>query len=80
MYNKVLDIILEICQDETLSQNPEMDLLDNDIIDSMAFLEIISALEDEFDIQIQPTQVPPNVWKNIKNITDFVENKIKEKE
>ena len=37
-------------------------LLENEILDSMAFIELISCLEDEFDIEIQPTQVKPDIY------------------
>ena len=47
--------------------------LENDILDSFAFIELINALNDEFDIEIQPTQVKPTTWRTVKGIVQMVE-------
>ena len=80
MYNRILEIIVDICQEEIIKSDPDINLIESDLIDSMAFIEIISTLEDEFEIQIQPTQVPYEVWSSVEKITKFVESKINEKE
>lgn len=48
-------------------------MLENEILDSLAFIELITALEDEFNIEIQPTQVEPDTWRSVKLITKLVE-------
>lgn len=79
MYNKVLEIVINICQVDIIRKDPNIDLLENDCIDSMDFIELIAALEEEFDIELQPTQIPNEVWKNVENLSKFIENKVKEK-
>ena len=37
------------------------------------FIELINALNDEFDIEIQPTQVKPTTWRTVKGIVQMVE-------
>ena len=77
MKDRIIEIIEEISNRTDLKNNPNIDLLDSDIIDSLTFIELISALEDEFDIEIQPTQIPADTWRNIESITNMVEDKIK---
>lgn len=74
MENKVLDIIVEVCGDETIKDNLDIDLIENDILDSLAFIELIAKLEEEFNIEIQPTQVNPNSWRTVKSIVELVES------
>lgn len=74
MEEKIIKIIENLTGYQELKENKEMDLLENEILDSLAFIELITALEEEFDIEIQPTQVEPNTWRTIKNITDFVKS------
>lgn len=50
----------------------ETDLIEEDILDSLAFLELISELEETFDIEIQPTQVPSDTWRRIDSIVEMV--------
>ena len=55
--HRVINIIAEICENETIKDNLDIDLIENEILDSLAFITLISRLEEEFDIEIQPTQV-----------------------
>lgn len=73
MENKIIEIIEEISGYKDLNANKDIDLLENEIIDSLGFIELISCLEDEFDIEIQPTQVNPDTWRCVENIKRMVE-------
>ncbi|CDB31531.1 putative uncharacterized protein [Clostridium sp. CAG:575] len=55
------------------------DLLEEDILDSLAFIELIAELENTFNIEIQPTQVPSDTWQNIDNIVKMVEAHMEKK-
>lgn len=55
-----------------LRENKDIDLLKNEILDSLAFIELITSLEEEFDIEIQPTQVNPNTWRSVSQIAELV--------
>ena len=74
MENKIIDIIVEICGDESLRDNLEYDLLENDVLDSLAFITLMSRLEEEFNIEIQPTQIKPESWETINSIIELVKN------
>lgn len=74
MENKIIEILVEVCGDENIKENSDIDLIENDILDSLAFIELISRLEEEFDIEIQPTQVNPNSWRTVKSIVELVKN------
>lgn len=56
MKDKIIDIIEEVSGYEELRTNLDIDLLKNEILDSLAFIELISTLNDEFNIEIQPTR------------------------
>ncbi len=73
MEEKIIQIIENISDYNDLKENKDIDLLEENILDSLAFIELISALEDEFDIEVQPTQVNPDTWRNVKDIVNLVE-------
>ena len=73
MEEKIIAIIENLTGYTKLKENRDIDLLENEILDSLAFIELITTLEEEFDIEIQPAQVEPNTWRNIKKISDLVE-------
>lgn len=74
MEEKIIEIIENLTGYKKLKENRDIDLLENEILDSLAFIELITTLEEEFDIEIQPTQVEPNTWRNIKQISDLVKS------
>ena len=73
MEEKIISIIENLTGYTKLKENRDIDLLENEILDSLAFIELITTLEEEFDIEIQPTQVEANTWRNIQKISDLVE-------
>ena len=73
MKHKIINIIEEVSGYENLRENLDVDLLQNEILDSLAFIELISTLNDEFNIEIQPTQVKPTTWRTVKGIVQMVE-------
>lgn len=74
MEEKIIEIIEDLTGYKDLKNNKKIDLLENEIIDSLAFIELISSLENEFNIEIQPTQVDPNTWRSINSIIDLVKS------
>lgn len=74
MEEKIIEIIENLTGYKKLKENRDIDLLENEILDSLAFIELITTLEEEFDIEIQPTQVEPNTWRNIEKISDLVKS------
>lgn len=75
MEDKVIDIIEKVTNYKELRDNIDVDLLENEILDSLAFIELITALEEEFDIEIQPTQIEPDTWRSVKKIVELVNSK-----
>lgn len=73
MKEKIIEIVERVTGYKELKENIDIDLLENEILDSLAFIELLTALEEEFDIEIQPTQVDANTWRNIDNIVWLVE-------
>ena len=75
MRDLIIDIIIKITNYTNLKENIEIDLIQNEILDSLAFIELITELEETFDIEIQPTQIPSDTWRSVEKIVKMVENK-----
>ena len=59
---------------QELRNHPDMNLMKEDIMDSLAFIELVEELENQFDIEIQPTQIPNDTWDTVDNIVKMVES------
>lgn len=74
MEDRIIQIIEDLTDYRGLQDNKDMDLLDNEILDSLAFIELLSQLEEEFQIEIQPTQIKPETWRKVERITALVKS------
>lgn len=76
MKEEVLEIIIKLTGYEDLRNNINIDLIEEDILDSLAFIQLISELEERYNIEIQPTQVSVDTWKSVDRIVEMVKEKI----
>ena len=56
MENRIIEIIEEVTDYNELRDNLDIDLLESEILDSFAFIQLLSKLEEEFSVEIQPTR------------------------
>ncbi len=76
MKEEVLEIIIKLTGYEELRNNINIDLIEKDILDSLAFIQLISELEEKYDVEIQPTQVSADTWRSVDGITEMVKGKM----
>lgn len=69
------EILMEICEDERVL-DPSIDLLESGILDSFAFIELFSYLEDE-GIELQPTRIDRNSLRSIDGIQKLIDDYLK---
>jgi acyl carrier protein len=53
----------------------EASLMDSHILDSTGFIELISYLEEQFQIQVSDDEMVPDNLDSLKNIAHFVSTK-----
>lgn len=66
----VKELLYEICEDKKVFED-NVDLKDSGLLDSYAFIELFSRLEDQ-GIEIQPTRIDRNRLRTIKGIEDLI--------
>lgn len=76
MKEEILELIIKLTGYEELRDNINIDLIEEDVLDSLAFIQLISELEEKFDIEIQPTQVSGDTWRSVDGIVEMVEEKM----
>ena len=70
-----MDELLEILEDI----KPGMDfenvdaLVDDGILDSLAIIRLVSDISDEFDVEIQVTDLVPENFNTVQAIMDLIE-------
>ena len=66
----VCEILYEICEDENV-YNKDYDLIDSGLLDSFAFIELFSKLED-LGIVIQPTRIDRELLRTPGSIEKLI--------
>lgn len=56
MREKLLDIMEEICDDAIVREDLDMDLFEEGLLDSLAIVEVLVAIEEKFGILLSPTE------------------------
>lgn len=70
---RILEILVDLTGADELFDDESIDLIDSGIMDSFTYGELLYALEDEFGIEIQPTQVEVDVWRSVERIALLVD-------
>lgn len=68
-------LLYEICEDDGVYEKG-IDLIESGLLDSYAFIELFSKLED-YGIIIQPTRIDRNQLRTIKGIEKLVDDYLK---
>ena len=68
---KLLEILNKI--DSTIDFAAENGIIDNACIDSMQLMELISELEDAFDITIEMEDIVPENFNSVSAMWDMIE-------
>lgn len=75
MKEKVLDLLEEVCEDDIVREELDLDLFEEDILDSLGFAELLAMVEDELGIVIAPSEVVRNQVNTANKIIALVEEK-----
>ena len=74
---KVLAIIEEICEDDVIYEERDIDLKEEGLMDSLAFVELLVRME-EFGIEVAPTEVTYEEINTPNKIIQYIETRVKQ--
>lgn len=70
---RVLDMLEEVCDDEAVREERDIDLFDAGLLDSMAAIEVLVAIEERFGVDIAPTAVERDEMNTVNKIIRQIE-------
>ena len=74
---KVLAIIEEICEDDVMYEERDINLKEEGLMDSLAFVELLVRME-EFGIEVAPTEVTYEEIDTPNKIIQYIETRVKQ--
>lgn len=75
MEEKVLDLLEEICEDDVVREDMELNLFEEDLLDSLAFTELLVAIEEQFGIVISPSEVERKDVETPAKIIELIQSR-----
>lgn len=70
---RVLCMLEDICADEAVREERDIDLFEAGLLDSMAAIEVLVGIEDEFGVSIAPTEVERDEMNTVNKIIHQIE-------
>jgi D-alanine--poly(phosphoribitol) ligase subunit 2 len=65
---RIVELIVEISGEEDVTDERDLDLFEEQVLDSMAAIELLVALKDEFGVTIAPTELERDEMNTVNKI------------
>jgi D-alanine--poly(phosphoribitol) ligase subunit 2 len=65
---KITDLVIEISGEDEIADEPDLDLFEEQVLDSMAAIELLVAIKDEFGVTIAPTELEREEMNTLNKI------------
>lgn len=72
MEEKVCDMLAELCDDEVVRENRNVDLFETGLLDSLGFAELLVRIEEDFSVVIFPSEMAREDLNTPSKIIDVI--------
>ena len=71
---QVLEMLEEICEDEVVREDLDVNMKEEGLMDSLAFVEMLVKIEEIFGLSIAPTEVTYEEIDTPNKVISYIEN------
>ena len=72
---QVLEMLEEICEDEVVREDLYVNMKEEGLMDSLAFVEMLVKIEEIFGLSIAPTEVTYEEIDTPNKVISYIENR-----
>ena len=72
---QVLDMLEEICEDDVVREDLDINMKEEGLMDSLAFVEMLVKIEEIFGLSIVPTEVTYEEIDTPNKVISYIENR-----
>ena len=72
---QVLEVLEEICEDEVVREDLDINMKEEGLMDSLAFVEMLVKIEEIFGLSIAPTEVTYEEIDTPNKVISYIENR-----
>jgi D-alanine--poly(phosphoribitol) ligase, subunit 2 len=72
---QVLDMLEEICEDDVVREDLDINMKEEGLMDSLAFVEMLVRIEEIFGLSIAPTEVTYEEIDTPNKVISYIKNR-----
>ena len=73
---RLVELLVVVCEDEAVRDHRDEDLFELGLLDSMAAVELLVGIEEEFGVSIAPTELPRDQMNTVNKIIAQVASRL----
>lgn len=74
--SKLLEVLADICEDDVVLSDLDVDLFESGLLDSIAYMELLLEIERELNVSIAPSEVEKDDVNTPAKLIEVVLNKL----
>lgn len=75
METNVLEMLAELCEDDIVKENREIELFETGLMDSLVFAELLFEIEDRFGVVLAPSEIERTEMNTPQKIIQLIKEK-----
>lgn len=68
--DQVIEVLAEVCQNDVVKDDPNIDLFDSGLLDSFGTVELLVQIEERFGINVPITEFDRETWNTPNKIAE----------
>ena len=72
---KVIEIFEEVLGTDEIAEDLDMDMFENELLDSLAIIEVLLGIEEKLGISLQPTDLERTDMATVNNLVSFLKTR-----
>lgn len=77
LQEKVIEIFEEVLGTDEIAEDLDLDMFENELLDSLAIIEVLLGIEEKLGLSLQPTDLERKDMATVNNLVAFLEPRLK---
>ncbi len=79
MRDTILEILAEVCEDDVVKEDMEIELFEEGLLDSMGVAQLLMEVEDQLGVVVALTEIERSDIETPEKIIELIEKKAEER-
>lgn len=77
LQEKVIEIFEEVLGTDEIAEDLDLDMFENELLDSLAIIEVLLGIEEKLGLSLQPTDLERKDMATVNNLVAFLDSRLK---